>query len=239
MPPWVNDVSADSHASSVGFALTLPARAALQHGAGQAVRMRIVSVLMIGGVGRGRGRDPPARARAKCESMWSPRTKFFLHYTSRMFRDLPIRARELKATPEMLERIYDAARLGLRGESLALAAGMLPAELARLKIMDPIAEVAEMKGRADSEMEMSRVVFDAAQAGDSKAALEFLRHRHDWVAKTNVQVDVNTQISVVAALEAANGRLQRGLAVEVEDAVEVEPRPVEIPLAREALGEAV
>jgi hypothetical protein len=78
-----------------------------------------------------------------------------------------------------------------------------------------------MKGRADSEMEMSRVVFDAAQAGDSKAALEFLRHRHDWVAKTNVQVDVNTQISVVAALEAANGRLQRGLAVEVEDAVEV------------------
>jgi len=85
--------------------------------------------------------------------------------------------------------------------------------------------VAEMKGRADSEMEMSRVVFDAAQAGDSKAALEFLRHRHDWVAKTNVQVDVNTQISVVAALEAANGRLQRGLAVEVEDAVEVEPRP--------------
>jgi hypothetical protein len=138
-----------------------------------------------------------------------------------MFRDLPIRARELKATPEMLERIYDAARLGLRGESLALAAGMLPAELARLKIMDPIAEVAEMKGRADSEMEMSRVVFDAAQAGDSKAALEFLRHRHSWVAQHNVQVDVNTQISVVAALEAANGRLQRGLAVEVEDAVEV------------------
>lgn len=172
--------------------------------------------------GREGGRQrPPARARARHENVWSPRTKFFLHYTSRMFRDLPVRARELKATPEMLERIYDAARLGLRGESLALAAGMLPVELARLKIMDPIAEVAEMKGRADSEMEMSRVVFDAAQAGDSKAALEFLKHRHEWVAKTNVQVDVNTQISVVAALEAANGRLQRGLAVEVEDAVEV------------------
>jgi hypothetical protein len=113
---------------------------------------------------------------------------------------------------------------------------MLPVELARLKIMDPIADVAEMKGRADSEMEMSRVVFDAAQAGDSKAALEFLRHRHDWVAKTNVQVDVNTQISVVAALEAANGRLQRGLAVEVEDAVEVTRN---IPLARETLKDAV
>lgn len=216
--------------------------------------MRIVSVLMIGsrmisvlttgrgGEGRECGGDPPARSRAKCESVWSPRTNFSFFgtiakcsvpcalraFTAKtasaaidMFRDLPVRARELKATPEMLERIYDAARLGLRGESLALAAGMLPVELARLKIMDPIAEVAEMKGRADSEMEMSRVVFDAAQAGDSKAALEFLKHRHEWVAKTNVQVDVNTQISVVAALEAANGRLQRGLAVDVEDAVEV------------------
>ena len=233
--------------------------------------MRIVSVLMIGSRmisvlttrrgGREGGRDPPARARARHESVWSPRTKFFFRsgfaMIRPMFRDLPVRARELKATPEMLERIYDAARLGLRGESLALAAGMLPVELARLKIMDPIAEVAEMKGRADSEMEMSRVVFDAAQAGDSKAALEFLRHRHDWVAKTNVQVDVNTQISVVAALEAANGRLQRGLAVEVEDAIPVErigaAVPVVLaagertaavtaappPLAREALGEAI
>ncbi len=211
--------------------------------------MRIVSVLTVSiemvsvlktRRGVGCGRDPPARARARCESVWSPRTKFFFRsgfaMIRPMFRDLPVRARELKATPEMLERIYDAARLGLRGESLALAAGMLPAELARLKIMDPIADVAEMKGRADSEMEMSRVVFDAAQAGDSKAALEFLRHRHDWVAKTNVQVDVNTQISVVAALEAANGRLQRGLAVEVEDAVEVTRN---IPLARETLGEKV
>ncbi len=192
--------------------------------------MRIVSVLTTRRGGVRCGRDPPARARAGRESVWSPRTKFFLHYTSRMFRDLPVRARELKATPEMLERIYDAARLGLRGESLALAAGMLPVELARLKIMDPIAEVAEMKGRADSEMEMSRVVFDAAQAGDSKAALEFLRHRHDWVAKTNVQVDVNTQISVVAALEAANGRLQRGLAVEVEDAIPVERIGAAVPV---------
>ena len=66
-----------------------------------------------------------------------------------MFRDLPITARELKATPAMLERIYEGAKLGLRGDSLALAAGMLPVELARLKLMDPIAEIAEMKGRAD------------------------------------------------------------------------------------------
>ena len=194
--------------------------------------MRIVSVLMINsrmisvlttrrGGADGKVGGVHQRWRVDGVRMRSPRTKFFLHYTSRMFRDLPVRARELKATPEMLERIYDAARLGLRGESLALAAGMLPAELARLKIMDPIAEVAEMKGRADSEMEMSRVVFDAAQAGDSKAALEFLKHRHSWVATQRMEVEGSMQISITAALEQAEKRVRAAEAI--EDAVEVVP----------------
>jgi hypothetical protein len=161
---------------------------------------------------------------------------FFLrmHYTLPMFRDLPIRARELRATPEILERIYEAARLGLRGESLALAAGMLPAEFARLKLMDPIADIAEMKGRADSELEMSRVVFDAAQAGDSKAALEFLKHRHDWVATQKVEVQGSAQISITVALEEAQKRVER---IAAEDVVDIAPRV--LPLAREILGETV
>ena len=45
--------------------------------------------------------------------------------------------------------------------------------------------------------------------------------------KQQVQVDVAQQISITAALEAAQGRVARGLAVEVEDAVEVRK-----PLAR-------
>jgi hypothetical protein len=149
-----------------------------------------------------------------------------------MFRDLPIRARELKATPAVLERIYEGARLGLKGESLALAAGLLPEEFARLKLMDRTAEIAEMKGRADSEMSMSRVVFDAAEAGDAKAALEFLRHRHEWVAKQQVQVDVSQQISITAALEQAQRRVQA-----IEDAVIVEPKS--LPLSRKSLGAEV
>lgn len=153
-----------------------------------------------------------------------------------MFRDLPIVARELKATPEVLERVYQASRLGLRGDALALRAGMLPVEFARLKLMDPMADMAEMKGRADAEGDLATTLMAAAMDGDTKVALEVLKHRHDWVAKQSVQVDVNSQISVVAALEAANGRLQRGLAVEIEDAVEVTGK---IPLARESLGEAV
>jgi len=155
-----------------------------------------------------------------------------LHYTPPMFRDLPIRARELKATPAVLERIYEGARLGLKGESLALAAGLLPEEFARLKLMDRTAEIAEMKGRADSEMSMSRVVFDAAEAGDAKAALEFLRHRHEWVAKQQVQVDVSQQISITAALEQAQRRVQA-----IEDAVIVEPKS--LPLSRKSLGAEV
>lgn len=137
-----------------------------------------------------------------------------------MFRDLPITARELKATPAMLERIYEGAKLGLRGDSLALAAGMLPVELARLKLMDPIAEIAEMKGRADSEMTMSKTLYEAAEGGDSKAALEFLKHKHDWQTSQRIQMDVTQQISITAALEQAEKRV---LSV-VEDAKIVEPR---------------
>ena len=137
-----------------------------------------------------------------------------------MFRDLPITARELKATPATLERIYEGAKLGLRGDSLALAAGLLPVELARLKLMDPIAEIAEMKGRADSEMTMSRTLYEAAEGGDSKAALEFLRHRHEWQAAQRIQVDVAQSISITAALEQAEKRVLSA----VEDAKIVEPR---------------
>ena len=185
-------------------------------------------------------RRPPRGVRAGRRKVRDPPDKFFafekIAYHPPMFRDLAIRARELKATPAVLERIYEGARLGLKGESLALAAGLLPEEFARLKLMDRTAEIAEMKGRADSEMSMSRVVFEAAENGDAKAALEFLRHRHEWVAKQQVQVDVSQQISITAALEQAQRRVQA-----IEDAVIVEPRalPLAEPLARETLGAEV
>lgn len=146
-----------------------------------------------------------------------------------MFRDLPITARELKATPDTLERIYDGAKLGLRGDSLALAAGLLPVELARLKLMDPLADIAEMKGRADSEMAMSRTLYDAAEGGDAKAALEFLKHKHDWQTSQRIQVDVAQSISITAALEMAERRVKA--AEVIEDATEIRPRSA-VTLAR-------
>jgi hypothetical protein len=196
----------------------------------------------------------PHRSGSRRERKRSPRKNFYfsaqrclaaqiafhwmLHYTPPMFRDLPIRARELKATPAVLERIYEGARLGLKGESLALAAGLLPEEFARLKLMDRTAEIAEMKGRADSEMSMSRVVFEAAEGGDAKAALEFLRHKCDWTAAQRIQVDVSQQISITAALEQAQRRVEK---IAAEDAVVIERAPLARPepLSRESLGAEV
>ena len=127
--------------------------------------------------------------------------------TPATFRSIPVVARELRATPEALEGIYEAARLGLKGDSLALAAGMLPSEYRRLCQMDPIAELAEQKGRADAELAVSRTVYSAAEGGDAKAALSVLQHQYGWTARSEVSVDVYQRISITAALEAANARV--------------------------------
>lgn len=128
-----------------------------------------------------------------------------------MFQNLPITTRQLKATEARLQSIYDAARLGLRGDNLALAAGMLPTEFRRLCEMDPLAALAEQKGRADAESELAQVMMTAALSGDAKAALEVLKHKHDWVAKQQVQIDVAQQISILGALEQAQQRIDANI----------------------------
>lgn len=134
-----------------------------------------------------------------------------------MFKSLPLSTREVRATEAVLNRIYDAAKMGLKGDSLALAAGLLPQEYRRLRELDAIAELAELKGRADGEFAMSRKLHEAAEAGDAKAALEILKHAHGWVAKQQVQIDVAQQISITAALEAAQRRVVE-MVEEVSDA---------------------
>ena len=126
------------------------------------------------------------------------------------FETLPLTARTLKATESRLKAIYDAAGLGLSGDSLALAAGMLPTEYRRLCDLDPLAAMAAQKGKADAEAEMAGHLREAARSGDAKAALEILKHRHAWVATQQVQIDVRQQISVLAALEQAQGRVIEG-----------------------------
>ena len=124
-----------------------------------------------------------------------------------MFESFPLSIRQVKATESRLKAIYDAAKLGLTGDTLAVAAGMLPAEYRALCQLDPVAEHAAVKGKADGELEMSMVLHQAARNGDAKAALEILKHKHDWVAKHQINVDVEQRISVIAALEEGEKRV--------------------------------
>jgi hypothetical protein len=139
-----------------------------------------------------------------------------------MFKSLPLTLREVRATEATLERIYEAAYLGLKGDSLALAAGLLPVEYNRLKELDQMAQLAEQKGRADSERENSQHLLNAARAGDAKAALAILQHTHGWVAKQAISVEVDQRISVIDALRAAEERVIDGAVTEV---IENQPAP--------------
>ena len=133
------------------------------------------------------------------------------------FKSLPLAVREVKATEAVLERLYASAKLGLKGDALALNAGLLPVEFRRLCQMDPIAEFAVAKGHADAEAAMATVVRDAALAGDAKMAMEYLKHRADWTAAQKVEVTGAQAISITLALEQATARVQD------RDVIDVEP----------------
>lgn len=126
------------------------------------------------------------------------------------FRSIPFEPRELRATADILERIYAASKLGVKGDALAFAAGLLPIEYRRLLALDRAASIAEAKGRADSEVEAAAVVRDAALAGDSKAAMALLTHLHEWVPKQQISIDIKSQISITAALQEAESRVIEG-----------------------------
>lgn len=148
------------------------------------------------------------------------------------FHSLPMSpARELKVTEARLHALYDAARLGLAGDNLAYAAGMTPVELRRLRELNPLTQAAIEKGVADAEAELSQILFDAARAGDAKAALELLKHKHDWVSKQQVQIDVNQQISITAALEQAQGRVIEATATAVLEDAPAHPHTPALALA--------
>lgn len=131
------------------------------------------------------------------------------------FYSLPFAPERVEATEARLEAIYEAARYGLKGDSLALRAGLTPAQYRRLAEFDPLVEMAEMKGRADGEFTAAKTLYDAAADGDAKAALDILKHQHGWVAKQQIDVNVDQQISITGALEKAQARVIEGLYTEV------------------------
>jgi hypothetical protein len=134
-----------------------------------------------------------------------------INYCAAMtFYSLPFTPERVEATEARLEAIYEAAKYGLKGDSLALRAGLTPAQYRRLAEFDPLVEMAEMKGRADGEWFAARTLHTAAQQGDATAALNILKHQHGWVAKQQIDVNVDQQISVITALERAQTRVIEG-----------------------------
>jgi hypothetical protein len=102
-----------------------------------------------------------------------------------------------------------------------LKADLLPVELRRLQEFDPMAQLAEAKGRADAEAQLSEVMMNAALAGDAKVALDVLKHKHDWAATQHIQMDVSQQISILTALKQAEERVIEGIATDVTEAQQI------------------
>ena len=127
---------------------------------------------------------------------------------------IPFTPREVQATEWRLQQIYDAAALGLKGDKLALAAGMLPSEYRQLCQLDPVAEMAALKGAADGELEASTQLRDAARNGDAKAALSILQHAHGWTAKQEISMSIET-INIQSALDEARSRVMEKMVVDV------------------------
>jgi hypothetical protein len=69
-------------------------------------------------------------------------------------------------------------------------------------------------------MEMADVLRNAAMAGDTKAALDILKHVHNWVAKQAVSVEVNQTISITAALQEAQQRVIEGQIIDANDYIQ-------------------
>ena len=126
---------------------------------------------------------------------------------------IPFTPREVQATEWRLQQIYDAAALGLKGDKLALAAGMLPSEYRQLCQLDPVAEMAALKGAADGELEASTQLREAARNGDAKAALSILQHAHGWTAKQEISMSIET-INIQSALDEARSRVMEKMVVD-------------------------
>jgi hypothetical protein len=131
------------------------------------------------------------------------------------FYSIPFAPERVAATEARLEAIYEAARYGLKGDALAIRVGLTPSQFRRLQEFDPLVEMAELKGRADGEYSAGKTLHDAAATGDAKAALEILKHQHGWVSKQQIDVNIDQQISITAALEKAQTRVIEGLYEEV------------------------
>ena len=103
---------------------------------------------------------------------------------------------KIRATEEELERIYDCAYRGLKGDALALASGFHPIDFNRLCQFDSRATDAVLYARAKNEADVSGALMNNALLGDTKAQTTILTHLHGWQpAKT--EHDTSNEVRIV------------------------------------------
>jgi len=98
--------------------------------------------------------------------------------------------KEVRATEETLDKLYEASVLGLKGASLAYHAGLTLREFRQIEQLDSRVEFAIVAGKADSEREMASVLRSAALNGDAKTALEVLKHKHEWASTQTIKQEL-------------------------------------------------
>ena len=113
------------------------------------------------------------------------------------YLSIPHEPRRIRATEAVLDRIYNAAKVGLKGDSLALASGMLPQEYRQLCEIDPQAMLAAQRGKADAELEHATLLAQASRNGDAKASLAILQHIHGWQSREAVSKFGDGGITIV------------------------------------------
>jgi len=121
---------------------------------------------------------------------------------------IPFTAREVRATEAVLDRVYAAAHKGMKGDSLALAAGLLPVEFRRLCELDPHVEMMALKGKADSELTHATKLHEASMMGDAKASLAILQHVHGWAAKQQIEHTTTVEVSIRTLLEEREAQIK-------------------------------
>lgn len=124
-----------------------------------------------------------------------------------LFYSIENRTNKIRATQEELDRIFDAAYKGLKGDALAIASGYLPVDFNILCQSDSEASKAVLYGRAQNEADISGALMNNALNGDTKAATTVLTCLHGWSA-ARPENDNSNEIRIV--LENAEAHITPG-----------------------------
>ena len=112
-----------------------------------------------------------------------------------------------QATPELLERVYENAQLGLRGDRLAVMCGLWPAQYRQLCGLDPRLELVETLARATDEKSLIQALRARAEVSEDPAnQFKMLQFMHGWAPAT-AENNSSDGLSVLKQLEAARARL--------------------------------